>query len=75
VLIPQKRLVYYYYFAPAMFLGVAIAIVLCRMERPRLFGIRLSLLILLAAGVFFLYCYPRMAALQSPYDCMFGCWS
>jgi hypothetical protein len=75
VLIPQKRLVYYYYFPPAMFLGVAITIVLWRMPSPRVFGIRLSMLILLAAGVFFLYCYPRMAALQAPFDCMFGCWS
>jgi dolichyl-phosphate-mannose-protein mannosyltransferase len=75
VLIPQKRLVYYYYFPPAMFLGVAIAIVLFRKQTPRIFGIRLSLLILMAAGAFFLYCYPRMAALESPYDCMFGCWS
>jgi len=75
VLIPQKRLVYYYYFPPAMFLGVAITIVLWRMPSPRVFGIRLSVIILLAAGVFFLYCYPRMAALQAPFDCMFGCWS
>jgi predicted membrane-bound dolichyl-phosphate-mannose-protein mannosyltransferase len=75
VLIPQKRLVYYYYFPPAMFLGIAIVIVLWRMQTPRLFGIRVSVLILIAAAVFFLYCYPRMASLQAPYDCMFGCWS
>lgn len=75
VAIPQKRLVYYYYYPPAMFLGVAVAIVLSRAHSPRLFGLRISLLLVLAAGLFFLYCYPRMAALQSPYDCMFGCWS
>jgi len=75
VVIPQKRLVYYYYFPPAMFLGVAIVIVLARARSQRLFGIRLTLLLLLASGIFFLYCYPRMAGLQSPYDCMFGCWS
>lgn len=75
VLIPQKRLVYYYYFPPAMFLGIAIAIVLWRMQTPRVFGIRVSVLILIAAAAFFLYCYPRMASLQAPYDCMFGCWS
>ncbi len=75
VLIPQKRLVYYYYFPPAMFLGVALTIVLWRMPSPRVFGIRLSLLLLTAAAVFFVYCYPRMAGLQAPYDCMFGCWS
>jgi hypothetical protein len=36
VLIPQKRLVYYYYFPPAVFLGVAI--VLGRVPSPRIFG-------------------------------------
>jgi dolichyl-phosphate-mannose-protein mannosyltransferase len=75
VLIPQKRLVYYYYFPPAMFLGVALTIVLWRMPSPRVFGIRLSVLLVMAAAVFFLYCYPRMAGLEAPYDCMFGCWS
>jgi dolichyl-phosphate-mannose-protein mannosyltransferase len=75
VLIPQKRLVYYYYFPPAMFLAVAIVIVLSRANSPRIFGVRVSLLLLVAAAAFFLYCYPRMAGLQAPYDCMFGCWS
>ena len=75
VVIPQKRLVYYYYYPPAMFLGVAIVIVLSRANGPRVFGIRVSVLILVAATVFFLYCYPRMMALEAPYDCMFGCWS
>jgi dolichyl-phosphate-mannose-protein mannosyltransferase len=75
VVIPQKRLVYYYYYPPAMFLGVAIAIVLSRARSTQVLGIRLSVLLLVAAAVFFLYCYPRMASLQSPYDCMFGCWS
>jgi len=75
VVIPQKRTVYYYYFPPAMFLGVAIALVLSKMEQRRVFGVRVSVLILLAAAIFFLYCYPRMAGLEAPYDCMFGCWS
>jgi dolichyl-phosphate-mannose--protein O-mannosyl transferase len=74
VVIPQQRTVYYYYYPPAMFLGVAIAIALSRARTQRVFGIRLSLLILLAAGIFFMYCYPRMTALEAPYDCMFGCW-
>lgn len=34
-----------------------------------------SVLILVAAAVFFLYCYPRMMALEAPYDCMLGYWS
>ena len=53
VVIPQKRLVYYYYYPPAMFLGVAIVIALNRANSPRVFGIRLSVLILVAAAVFF----------------------
>ena len=75
VVIPQKRLVYYYYYPPLMFLGVAIAITLARANSPRLFGVRVSLLIVAAAAIFFLYCYPRMMSLEAPYDCMFGCWS
>jgi len=73
--IPQKRHCYYYYYPPAMFLGIAMVIVLHRAQSPRLFGMRISILLLLASAVFFLYCYPRMAALPSPYDCMFGCWA
>jgi dolichyl-phosphate-mannose-protein mannosyltransferase len=74
VIIPQKRLVYYYYYPSAMFLGVALAIVISRAHSPRLFGVRVSVLLLVLSAVFFAYCYPRMAALESPYDCMFGCW-
>jgi dolichyl-phosphate-mannose-protein mannosyltransferase len=74
ILIPQQRTVYYYYYPPAMFLGVAIAIALSRAQRQRIFGVRLTLVILLAASVFFMYCYPHMTALEAPYDCMFGCW-
>jgi hypothetical protein len=59
----------------AMFLGVAIASVLSRAHSPRIFGIRMSVLVLVAAAVFFLYCLPRMAGLESPYDCIFGCWT
>jgi hypothetical protein len=71
-----EALVYYYYYLPAMFPGVAIVTVLSRANGPRVFGIRVSVLILVAAAVFsFLYCYPRMMALEAPYDCMFGCWS
>ncbi len=75
ILIPQKRLVYYYYFPPAMFLGVAIALILARGQAPRLFGVRVTVLLIIASGAFFLYCYPRMMGLNAPYDCMFGCWS
>jgi dolichyl-phosphate-mannose--protein O-mannosyl transferase len=74
VVIPQQWTVYYYYYPPAMFLGVSIAIALSRTQKQRIFGVRIGLVILLAAGVFFMYCYPRMAHLEAPYDCMFGCW-
>ena len=75
VAIPQKSTCYYYYYPPAMFLGAAIATVLHRKNSPRLLGVRWSLLLFLAAAVVFVYCYPRMASLQAPYDCAFGCWS
>jgi dolichyl-phosphate-mannose-protein mannosyltransferase len=74
VIIPQRRTVYYYYYGPAMFLGVAIAIALRRTQTRRLFGVRLEVPICASAAVFFLYCYPRMAGLAAPYDCMLGCW-
>jgi dolichyl-phosphate-mannose-protein mannosyltransferase len=74
-IIPQQRTVYYYYYPSAMFLSVAIVLVIERIQTQRIFGVRIGLLLLLAAGIFFMYCYPRMAALDAPYDCMFGCWS
>ena len=73
-LTPLKVPNYYYYFSAAMFLGPAIAVALNRPVAPRIFGLRISLLAAVAAFVFFLYCYPRMAHLQAPWDCMFGCW-
>ncbi|HEX4783139.1 MAG TPA: phospholipid carrier-dependent glycosyltransferase [Candidatus Sulfotelmatobacter sp.] len=74
VIIPQRRTVYYYYYGSAMFLGVALAIVLGRTQTRRLFGVRLEIPLCACAAVFFLYCYPRMASLGAPYDCMLGCW-
>ena len=70
---PVKATFYYYYFPSAMFLGVAIALALRNLPRT-LFGVRLSLLVLIAAGIVFLWCLPRMAHLQAPWDCMLGCW-
>lgn len=72
---PRKVTYYYYYFPAAMFLGVAVAVALSRIRRSHLFGVRLSLIILAAAALVFLYCYPNMAHLEAPWDCMFGCWS
>jgi hypothetical protein len=75
VIIPQRLTCYYYYFPPAMFLGVAIVIVLSRLKTQSAFNIRYSLLVVIAAAMFFLYCYPRMVSFQAPLDCVFGCWS
>jgi dolichyl-phosphate-mannose--protein O-mannosyl transferase len=72
---PRAVTYYYYYFSAAMFLGVAIAVALKGITRPRIFGIRLAFITLSAAIVFFLYWYPRMAYLDAPWDCLFGCWS
>jgi dolichyl-phosphate-mannose--protein O-mannosyl transferase len=58
----------------AMFLGVAIALTLHSLPR-RIFGVRISLLVLSAADIVFLWCYPRMAHLEAPWDCALGCWS
>lgn len=74
VIIPQQRTVYYYYYPCTMFLCEALAIVLGWTANRRVLGMRPVLIVLLAASVFFLYCYPRMAALEAPYDCALGCW-
>ncbi|MGB7437410.1 MAG: phospholipid carrier-dependent glycosyltransferase [Candidatus Acidiferrum sp.] len=75
VIIPQHRTVYYYYYPCAMFLCVAFAMVLGRMGDRRVLGLRPLVIVFLAAAVVFLYCYPRMAALEAPYDCALGCWN
>jgi dolichyl-phosphate-mannose-protein mannosyltransferase len=71
VVTPQKGLYYYYYYPCVMFLGAAIAIVV--RHRPRLFGIRISVLVGLAAAIVFARCYGQMAHLEAPWDCMLGC--
>ena len=70
---PQRGLYYYYYYPCVMILGVAIAVALRSMP-PRVFGMRISLLVVMAATVFFVRCYPQMAHLDTPWDCLFGCW-
>jgi dolichyl-phosphate-mannose--protein O-mannosyl transferase len=74
VVTPEKGLFYYYYYPCVMILGVTIAVAL-RSLPARVFGLRVSLLLLLAATIFFLWCYPRMAHLEAPWDCALGCWS
>ncbi len=70
---PQSGLYYYYYYPCVMILGVAIAVAL-RSLPARIFDVRLSLVFLLSAAVVFVRCYPQMAHLNSPWDCIFGCW-
>jgi len=70
---PHKGMYYYYYTSAAMFLGVAIALVLNQLP-PRIFCVRVGLILLLAAATMFLWCYPRMAQLEPPWDCALGCW-
>lgn len=71
---PEKGLMYYYYYPAVMMLGVAIAVALRNLP-PTLFGVRVSLMVLVAAAAAFLWCYPRMAHLQVPWDCVLGCWN
>ena len=71
---PEKGLMYYYYYPSVMILGVAIAVAL-RSSPRSVFGVRLSLIVVLFAAAVFLWCYPRMTHLQSPWDCALGCWN
>ncbi len=70
---PEKGIFYYYYYPAVMVLGVTIAVAM-RSLPARVLGVRISLVLLIAAGVYFLRCYPQMAHLQAPWDCAFGCW-
>ncbi len=74
IIIPQQRTVYYYYYPCAMFLSIGLAIVLDRIRNQRVLGVRPILIVIVMASAFFIYCYPRMAALEAPYDCALGCW-
>jgi dolichyl-phosphate-mannose-protein mannosyltransferase len=71
---PAKSTFYYYYFPAAMLLGVALALAVHNLT-VRVFGVRVTFLILMAAVVVFLWCLPRMAHLEAPWDCALGCWS
>lgn len=70
---PEKGIFYYYYYPSVTILGVTIAVAL-RSLPTRVFGVRISLLLLIAAAAYFLRCYPQMAHLEAPWDCAFGCW-
>jgi dolichyl-phosphate-mannose-protein mannosyltransferase len=70
---PEKGLLYYYYYPAVMILGVAIAVALRSLPRTN-FRVRVSLIVLVIAAAVFLWCYPRMAHLEAPWDCALGCW-
>jgi dolichyl-phosphate-mannose--protein O-mannosyl transferase len=70
---PEKGLFYYYYYPSVMVLSVAIPVAL-RGLPPRILGLRMSLLVLVFAVAVFVWCYPQMAHLETPWDCIFGCW-
>ena len=70
---PEKGVFYYYYYPSVVILGVTIAVAL-RSLPDRVFGVSIRLLLLLAAGTYFLRCYPQMMHLEAPWDCAFGCW-
>jgi|SRR6266700_2164795 len=74
LVIPQRVTCYYYYYPSAMLLAVAIVVALSKSPVRAIAGVRLSVLIMVAATIFFLRCYPNMAALQAPFDCYLGCW-
>jgi dolichyl-phosphate-mannose-protein mannosyltransferase len=70
---PEKGLFYYYYYSAVMILGVTIAVALRNLP-ARVLGVRISVILLMAAAIYFLRCYPKMAALDAPWDCALGCW-
>jgi dolichyl-phosphate-mannose-protein mannosyltransferase len=70
---PEKGLFYYYYYPAVMILGVAIAVALRNLP-SHVFGVRIGFIVGLLAIVVFVWCFPRMAHLDSPWDCALGCW-
>lgn len=64
---------YYYYAVAAAFLCLAIPIALRHNPGRAVLGVRVSVLCSLAAAVVFLIFYPKMAALNAPWDCALVC--
>lgn len=71
---PEKGVFYYYYYPSIMILGVGIAVAL-RRTPPRILGVHLEWLVVLLTILVFVWCYPRMAHLEAPWDCALGCWN
>jgi hypothetical protein len=71
---PRHFTYYYYYYPAATFLCVVLVAGLKRAPRS-IAGVRLTVITVFAASIFFLYCLPKMANLGVPWDTMFGRWS
>jgi dolichyl-phosphate-mannose-protein mannosyltransferase len=74
LVIPQKSTCYYYYYPSAMILAVALVLAIDRANLQRIAGIRTTVVFIVTAAVFFLFCYQKMAGLEAPFDCALGCW-
>jgi dolichyl-phosphate-mannose-protein mannosyltransferase len=75
LVIPQKSTCYYYYYPSAMVLSVAIVVAIDRAHLQKIAGVRTTVIFIVTAAVFFLFCYQKMAGLTPPFDCALGCWS
>lgn len=64
---------YYYYSIAATFLCLAVPTALRHAPDYQLLGVRLSLINVAAAAVLFLVFYPKMTALEAPWDCAIVC--
>jgi dolichyl-phosphate-mannose-protein mannosyltransferase len=74
VVIPHKIVCYYYYYPCALLLSLALVLAFHRSERKQLFGIRLSIVPVVAAIAIFLFSYSHMASLEAPWDTVLGYW-
>lgn len=72
--IPRKLMCYYYYYPCTLLLGLALVFAFARWDRKLLFGMRISLIPVIAAIVVFTFCFPHMANLQAPWDTALGYW-
>jgi Predicted membrane-bound dolichyl-phosphate-mannose-protein mannosyltransferase len=72
-LIPRPFEYYYYYSLAATFLCLAVPTALRRAPGYRVFGVRLSLINVVAVALLFVVFYPKMTALEAPWDCAIVC--
>jgi dolichyl-phosphate-mannose--protein O-mannosyl transferase len=63
---------YYYYYAIA-FTMLTLLVPVALRSNPKIFGVRLSTVVVVAVMVGFLIMYPKMTGLEAPYDCALVC--